>query len=48
MRLLEGTGKFKRHVKLKPESNIDAEALTGLIETAYTDIKNRQRSSQQI
>ena len=40
-RLLEGTGKFMRHVKLRPESNIDARALMEIIETAYTDIKKR-------
>jgi hypothetical protein len=39
--LLEGTGKFMRHVKLRPECDIDAAALTRLIETAYTDIKSR-------
>lgn len=37
--LLEGTGKFMRHVKLRPERDVDAVALTKLIETAYTDIK---------
>ena len=37
--LLEGTGKFMRHVKLRPDAEIDAAALTSLIETAYTDIK---------
>jgi hypothetical protein len=42
--LLEGTGKFMRHVKLRPEYNIDAAALTRLIETAYTDIKERLKS----
>ena len=40
-RLLEGTGKFMRHVKLSPERNIDAAALTKLIETAYTNMKRR-------
>jgi hypothetical protein len=40
-RLLEGTGKFMRHVKLRPESDVDATALTRLIETAYTDMKGR-------
>ena len=40
-RLLEGTGKFMRHVKLRPESDVDATALMRLIETAYTDIKGR-------
>src|SRR5580698_11365641 len=29
--LLEGTGKFMRHVKLKPGSNVDATALLKLI-----------------
>lgn len=40
-RLLEGTGKFMRHVKLRPESDVDASALARLIETAYADIKRR-------
>ncbi len=39
--LLEGTGKFMRHVKLRPEHDVDAGALTKLIETAYTDMKGR-------
>jgi len=43
-RLLEGTGKFMRHVKLRPESDIDAAALTELIKTAYTDMKNRLKA----
>jgi hypothetical protein len=41
--LLEGTGKFMRHVKLKPESDIDAVALKKLIKLAYADIKKRQK-----
>src|SRR5205823_14237738 len=40
-RLLEGTGRFMRHVKLRPESHADAAALTRLIETAYADMKDR-------
>lgn len=40
--LLEGTGRFMRHVKLRPERDVDAAALTRLIETAYTDIKRRE------
>jgi hypothetical protein len=40
-RLLQGTGKFMRHVKLKPESSTNAAALRKLIETAYSDIKER-------
>ena len=39
--LLEGTGKFMRHVKLRPESPVDVEALSFLIETAYDDMKAR-------
>jgi hypothetical protein len=42
-RLLEGAGKFMRHVKLRPESDIDPTALTQLIKTAYTDMRNRER-----
>ena len=40
-RLLQGTGRFMRHVKLKPGMATDAEALSRLIETAYLDIKAR-------
>ena len=39
--LLEGTGKFMRHVKLRPGAEVDGGALTSLIETAYTDMKRR-------
>jgi hypothetical protein len=40
-RLLQGTGKFMRHVKLKPGTATDAAALARLIEEAYADIKVR-------
>jgi hypothetical protein len=40
-RLLEGTGRFMRHVKLRPDCDVDAAALTKLIETAYADMKRR-------
>ena len=40
-RLLEGTGKFMRHVKIRPGSDIDSQALMQLIHTAYADIKQR-------
>jgi hypothetical protein len=40
-RLLEGTGKFMRHVKLSPERGLDATALSSLIATAYADMKAR-------
>ena len=42
--LLEGTGKFMRHVKLSPERDVDAKALTTLIETAYADMKARLKA----
>jgi len=40
-KLLEGTGKRMRHVKLKPGLRIDAAALDELINEAYVDIKAR-------
>jgi hypothetical protein len=43
-RLLEGTGKRMRHVKLKPGHQVDSAALGDLIEAAYTDIRARLRS----
>jgi hypothetical protein len=36
---VEGTGKFMRHVKLKPESPVNESALEQLIEAAYKDTK---------
>ena len=42
--ILEGTGKFMRHVKLRPEQDVDAAALIRLIETAYTDMKRRVKA----
>jgi hypothetical protein len=45
-RLLEGAGKFMRHVKLRPERDINETALTKLIETAYADMKNRLKAEQ--
>jgi len=47
-RLLEGSGKRMRHVKLKPGAEPNAKALGDLIDAAYTDIKARlaaERSS---
>src|SRR5215510_1794928 len=40
-RLLEGTGKFMRHVKLKAGTPANAAALGRLIDMAYSDIKSR-------
>lgn len=39
--LLEGTGKFMRHVKVRLGAPIDEAALTKLIENAYTDVQSR-------
>ena len=43
-RLLEGTGKFMRHVKLRRETPVDATALMKLVETAYRDMKRRLKA----
>jgi len=40
-RLLQGSGKFMRHAKLKPGTPTNVAALSGLIEAAYSDIKAR-------
>jgi hypothetical protein len=40
-RLLQGAGKFMRHVKLRPETATNPAALSKLIHTAYIDIKAR-------
>ena len=40
-RLLLGSGKFMRHIKLRPETPENAEALQRLIHAAYADIKAR-------
>ncbi len=39
--LLEGTGKFMRHVKLRPGSEIDDAALRALVGSAYADMRSR-------
>ena len=44
--LLEATGKFMRHVKLRPQGEVDAAALTQLIKTAYADMKSRLESCE--
>ncbi len=40
-RLLQGTGRFMRHVKLRPGTPTNAAALRMLIDAAYWDIKMR-------
>ena len=39
--VLEGTGKFMRHVKLRPGDDVDAGALEALIAAAYRDMRAR-------
>ncbi len=39
--LLEGTGKFMRHVKLRPAGDVDTTALRSLIHAAYADMRDR-------
>lgn len=39
--LLQGTGKFMRHVKLRPADLINAAALHTLVQKSYEDIKAR-------
>ncbi len=40
-RLLQGSGKRMRHVKLKPGSEPNTAALGALIDAAYLDIRER-------
>lgn len=41
--LLQGTGRFMRHVKLRPGCEVEAGALVELIETAYSDMRAREQ-----
>jgi hypothetical protein len=43
-RLLEGTGKRGRHVKLRPGRPVDTTGLGWLIDAAYADIRQRLRA----
>ena len=40
-RLLQGSGKFMRHVKLRPGTATDTASLSRLIEMAYSEMKSR-------
>jgi hypothetical protein len=42
--LLQGTGKFMRHVKITPDRAADSAALTRLIDRAYGDMKRRLKA----
>jgi hypothetical protein len=39
--ILEGSGKFMRHVKIRPGAEVDASALSALVDAAYADVKER-------
>jgi len=43
-RLLEGSGRFMRHVKLRPGTRTDDDALRRLIQAAWEDIRVRVES----
>jgi hypothetical protein len=40
-RMLQGTGKYMRHIKLRPDTSIDRVALEQLVALAYRDIQTR-------
>jgi hypothetical protein len=40
-KLLEGSGKRMRHVKVRPGETLNTRALERLIASAYTDMKER-------
>lgn len=40
-RLLEGSGKRMRHVKLRPDCEVNDRALSAIVDAAYADIKAR-------
>ena len=42
--ILEGTGKHMRHVKVRPDTEENGEALSALIEAAYFDLRSRLES----
>jgi len=44
--LLEGEGRFMRHVKLRPKSAVAASALDALITAAYRDIQVRLKAGR--
>ncbi|HEX7070680.1 MAG TPA: DUF1801 domain-containing protein [Rhodothermales bacterium] len=46
--LLQGSGRFMRHVKIRPDGEIDEEALVALIDAAYVDVKARLGSSSPV
>jgi hypothetical protein len=45
--LLQGTGRFMRHVKLRPGEDVDPAALEALIRAAYADIRRRLKAESE-
>jgi hypothetical protein len=45
-RMLEGSGKFMRHVKIRPGIALDAEALSDLVRAAYTHMKHLEQGEK--
>ncbi len=43
--LLQGEGRYMRHVKLRPGVSVDAAALATLVSVAYEDVKARLQRS---
>ena len=46
--VLEGTGKFMRHVKLRPGRDFDGSALAKLVDAAYSDMKGRVQAELRV
>jgi hypothetical protein len=46
--LLEGTGRFMRHVKLRPGQKIEDAALRKLVHIAYADMKRRFKAERSL
>jgi hypothetical protein len=44
-KLLEGTGRYMRHVKLHPDRPVETAALRALIEQAHADMRGRVRAA---
>jgi hypothetical protein len=44
--LLEGTGKYMRHVKIRPGRAVDRASLEALVAAAYRDINARLRAAE--
>jgi len=42
--ILEGNGRFMRHVKIKPKTEIDEKALREMLARAYSDMKERENT----